>query len=211
MLNRFARAFATKLLTPVARLLLRLGLSADAVTVIGTVGVCFGALFFFPRGDFVAGVLFITVFVLFDLLDGTMARLSDTVTTWGAFLDSTLDRVADGAVFGGLMLYFARQPGDSLTTWAALFCLIFAFVTSYSRARAEGLGLTGANVGIAERADRLLVVLLVTFLVGLFGWSHDVLGAVLWFLAAASAVTVGQRMIGVRREILGVTKRERTA
>lgn len=201
MLNRFARAFATALISPVARLLLRIGLSADAVTVLGTLGVCFGALFFFPRGEFVTGVLFITVFVLFDLLDGTMARISGTTSVWGAFLDSTLDRVADGAVFGGLMLYFARQPGESLTTWAALFCLVFAFVTSYSRARAEGLGLRGANTGIAERADRLLVVLLATFLTGVFGWSNDILGVVLWILAAASAITVAQRMMGVRNEI----------
>ncbi len=201
MLNKFARAFATRLLTPLAQFFLRIGLTPDLVTVIGTLGVCAGALVFFPRGEFVAGVLFIAVFVIFDLLDGTMARISGQSSTWGAFLDSTLDRIADGAVFGGLVLYYARQPGESLTTWATLFCLVFGFVTSYARARAEGLGLTGANVGVAERADRLVVVLLMTFLVGLFGWPGEVLGVTLWFLAVASAFTVGQRMSAVRREI----------
>lgn len=203
MLNRFARTFATKVMTPVARLFLNMGLGPDAVTWIGTIGVCAGALLFFPRGEFVVGVLFIAVFVLFDLLDGTMARLAGRASPWGAFLDSTLDRIADGAVFGGLLLYFARQPGEPLATWAALFCLIFGFVTSYARARAEGLGFTGANVGIAERADRLVVVLAITFLTGVFGWSLDVLGVVLWLLAAASAFTVGQRMVAVHREIYG--------
>lgn len=201
MLNRFARAFATRLLTPIAAFFLRIGLTPDTVTWIGTVGVCAGALFFFPRGEFVAGVLFISVFVIFDLLDGTMARLSGQSSTWGAFLDSTLDRVADGAVFGGLMLYYARQPHEAVTTWATLACLIFGFVTSYARARAEGLGLTGANTGLAERADRLLVVLVVTLLVGAFGLPGEVLAATLWLLALASAFTVGQRMLGVHREI----------
>ncbi len=201
MLNKFARAFATRLLTPIASFFLRIGLTPDMVTWIGTIGVCVGALYFFPRGEFVAGVLFIAVFVIFDLLDGTMARISGTSSTWGAFLDSTLDRIADGAVFGGLMLFYARQPGESITTWATLACLIFGFVTSYARARAEGLGLTGANTGIAERADRLVVVLLVTLVVGLFGLPNDVLGVTLWLLALASAFTVGQRMLGVHREI----------
>ena len=201
MLNKFARAFATRLLTPLATFFLRIGLTPDNVTWIGTLGVCAGALFFFPRGEFVAGVLFITVFVIFDLLDGTMARMSGQSSTWGAFLDSTLDRIADGAVFGGLMLYFARQPGESVTTWATLACLVFGFVSSYARARAEGLGLTGANVGIAERADRLVVVLFMTFVVGAFGLPTDVLGVTLWLLALASAFTVGQRMLGVHREI----------
>ncbi|MDO5698444.1 MAG: CDP-alcohol phosphatidyltransferase family protein [Dermatophilus congolensis] len=201
MLNKFARAFATRLLTPIAAFFLKIGLKPDAVTWIGTIGACAGALYFFPRGEFVAGVLFIAVFVIFDLLDGTMARMSGQSSTWGAFLDSTLDRIADGAVFGGLMLYYARQPGEAVTTWATLACLIFGFVTSYARARAEGLGLTGANTGLAERADRLVVVLLVTFIVGLFDLPGEILAATLWLLALASAFTVGQRMLGVHREI----------
>lgn len=201
MLNKFARAFATRLLTPVARLLLRMGLSPDAVTVIGTIGVCFCALFFFSRGEFVWGTVLIAVFVISDLLDGTMARVSGRSSNWGAFLDSTLDRFGDACVFGGLVLYFTRQADGAANAWGALACLVFGFVTSYARARAEGLGFGGANVGIAERADRLVVVLLTTFLVGLFGLPHVVFTVVLWLLAAASAVTVAQRMLAVRAEM----------
>ncbi|MBO3129355.1 phosphatidylinositol phosphate synthase [Dermatophilus congolensis] len=201
MLNKFARSFATKIATPIAKILLRIHLSADAVTTIGALGVCTGALWFFPRGEFAPGVLFITFFVLFDLLDGTMARLSGTTSTWGAFLDSTLDRLADGAVFGGLLLYYARQPHETSATWASLFCLVFAFVTSYARARAEGLGMTGANIGIAERADRLLITLAGAFIVDIANLPSDTLGYILWALAAASALTVWQRMHAVAKEI----------
>lgn len=203
MLNRFARAFVTRLITPIAKLLLRLGLSPDAVTIIGTVGVCFCALFFFSRGEFVWGTVFIALFVVSDLLDGTMARVSGRQSNWGAFLDSTLDLFGDASVFGGLVLYFTRQPDGAANAWGALACLVFGFVTSYARARAEGLGFVGANVGIAERADRLVVVLLTTFLVGLFSLPHVVFTVVLWLLAAASAITVAQRMLAVRAEMAG--------
>lgn len=202
MLNRFARAFVTRLLTPVARLALRVGLTPDAVTIIGTVGVCVGALAFYPRHEFLLGTLVIVAFVFFDTLDGTMARLGGRTSTWGAFLDSTLDRFGDAAVFGGLTICFARQPEANLATWFALACLTFGFVTSYARARAEGLGVTAANVGIAERADRLVVVLAATGLSGIFGWPDTVLTLTLAALAVASAITVLQRMAAVRSHIL---------
>lgn len=201
MLNRFARAFVTRLLTPFARALLSLGLSPDVVTFIGTIGVCVGALFFYPRHEFWWGTVFITVFVFSDTLDGTMARLSGRTSDWGAFLDSTLDRFGDAAVFGGLLLYFAQAPNGGLGTWFALACLAFAFVTSYARARAEGLGVTRANVGVAERADRLLITLAATGLTGLFGWPDTVLIVVLGVLAVLSGVTVVQRMVAVRRDL----------
>jgi len=101
MMERF-RAFWTKVFTPVARLFLRLGISPDAVTVVGTLGVCAGALIFFPQGKFLIGVLVCTAFVFSDMVDGQMARLSGRTSSWGAFLDSTLDRIGDGAIFGGL-------------------------------------------------------------------------------------------------------------
>ncbi len=201
MLNRFARAFATRVLTPPARVLLRAGISPDVVTVIGTLGVCVGALLFFPRGEFMWGTLVIVAFVFSDTLDGTMARLSGRTTTFGAFLDSTLDRFGDGAVFGGLLLYFAAQPGGELGAWFSLACLVFAFVTSYARSRAESLGVTRANVGIAERADRLVVALVATGLTGIFGWPDTVVVVTLGVLAVASAVTVTQRMAAVHREL----------
>src|SRR6185503_5435267 len=105
MLERF-RAFWTKVFSPVARLLLRLGVSPDAVTIVGTLGVCAGALVFFPRGQLLVGVLVITAFVFSDLVDGHMARLSGTSSKWGAFLYSTLDRFGDTAIFAGLALYY---------------------------------------------------------------------------------------------------------
>ena len=198
MLNRYARAFFTKVLTPVARLLLRAGVGPDAVTIIGTLGVCVGALAFYPRGEFFVGTLVITAFVFSDMIDGAMARMSGRSSTWGAFLDSTLDRIGDGAVFGGLVLWFAAEQ-NILMASLALWCLVVGSVVSYARARAEGLGMT-ANVGVAERADRLVAILVATGLDGL-GVPY-VQALALWLLAVASLVTVVQRVVVVRRQAL---------
>jgi CDP-diacylglycerol--glycerol-3-phosphate 3-phosphatidyltransferase/CDP-diacylglycerol--inositol 3-phosphatidyltransferase len=202
MLNRF-RDFWTRLISPVARLFLRLGISPDAVTVVGTLGVAFGALFFFPRGQLLAGVLVITAFVFSDLLDGHMARLSGKSSAWGAFLDSTLDRLGDAAVFGGLVLYF-MGPGDS-DLWAglALYCLVMGATTSYARARAESLGME-AKGGLAERADRLVAILVMTGLSDIFDLAWFV-PFTLGVLALASTVTVVQRILAVRRQALAAT------
>lgn len=198
MLNRYARAFFTAIFTPIARLLLRLGVSPDAVTLVGTLGVCVGALAFYPRGELWWGTIFITCFVFTDLIDGTMARMSGRTSSWGAFLDSTMDRLGDGAVFGGLVLYFSGVGNDDLSAVLALACLVLGFVTSYAKARAEGLGMT-ADVGIAERADRLVAVLVTTGFVGLFlpTW---VLTAVLALLAVAGVITIAQRILTVRQQ-----------
>lgn len=199
MLSRF-RDFWTRVISPVARLFLRLGISPDAVTVIGTAGVAFGALFFFPRGQLLTGVLVITAFVFSDLLDGHMARLSGTSSSWGAFLDSTLDRLGDAAVFGGLVLYF-MGPGESdLFAALALYCLVMGATTSYARARAESLGMQ-AKGGIAERADRLVAILVMTGLSVIFGQAWFV-PFTLAVLALASTVTVVQRVLAVRRQAL---------
>lgn len=202
MLNRFARAAVTKVLTPVARLLLRLGVSPDAVTLVGTAGLCLAALVCYPRGWLLAGTLIITAFVFSDTLDGIMARQSGRSGSWGAYLDSTLDRLGDAAIFSGLVLY-AAGPGDNRVLLVlALACLVLGGVVSYAKARAEGLGMT-ADVGIAERADRLVAALLATGLVGL-GAPQVLLTAVLAVLALASAVTVAQRVGEVRRQVLAV-------
>ena len=202
MLNRLMRETWTKVMTPIARLFLKLGISPDVVTVVGTLGVCVGALAFFPRGDFLWGTLVIVLFIFGDNIDGVMARMSGREGQWGAFLDSTLDRVGDAAIFGGLVLHFAGQGPDNnlLVAGLALACLIFGMVVSYAKARAEGLGMT-ANVGIAERADRLLLVLVATGLVG-FGLPKVILGVVLAVLAVASFITVLQRMIAVHRQAI---------
>jgi phosphatidylinositol phosphate synthase len=204
MLNRYARAFVTRVLNPVAGLLVRLGVSPDAVTVVGTLGVAAGALFFYPRGEFLVGTLVITAFVFADTLDGIMARRLGRSSSWGAYLDSTLDRIGDAAVFGGLVLWYAGEGANSSMAALALACLILGSVVSYAKARAEGLGMT-ANVGIAERADRLVAVLVATGLTGLFDLPTAVLGVVLGLLALASLVTVIQRVLMVRRQALGTT------
>ena len=116
MLNRYARALFTKILSPVAALLIRLGISPDVVTVIGTVGVAAGALAFYPAGQFLVGTLVITAFVFSDTVDGIMARRLGRSSNWGAYLDSTLDRVGDAAIFGGLVLWYAGRR-RATPTW----------------------------------------------------------------------------------------------
>ncbi len=163
-------------------------------------GVSAGALIFFPQGELLIGVLVIAAFVFSDLIDGAMARASGRSSPFGAFLDSTLDRVGDGAIFGGLALYFAG-PGDSdLYLSLSLVCLLMGAVTSYTRARAESLGFD-AKVGIAERSDRLVLILLMTGLCGIFDLPI-LLELALWVLAVASTVTVVQRIWVVRRQAL---------
>jgi CDP-diacylglycerol--glycerol-3-phosphate 3-phosphatidyltransferase len=202
MLRRF-RAAVQRVFTPVAAGLLKLGVTPDAVTLVGTVATCAAALVFFPRGELFWGVIVITVFVLADSLDGTMARISGRTTQWGAFLDSTMDRVADACIFAGLVVWFAGDGDDEPTMILALTCLVLGMVVSYAKARAEGLGFT-ANVGVAERADRLVAALVATGLVGL-GAPLALLTVVLALLAVASAYTVFQRMREVRRQALAAT------
>jgi len=192
------RAFFTNLITPVARLLLRLNVSPDAVTVVGTLGVVLAAVWFFPQGELLLGVLVITAFVFSDLLDGTMARISGRTSSWGAFLDSTLDRMGDSAIFGGLVLYYAWVVESQVLAALTLYCLVTGWLTSYARARAESLGYE-AKGGIAARADRLVAVLVAAGLSDTFA-VPVLLEVVLWLLAIASTATVVQRILTVRRQ-----------
>lgn len=194
------RQFWTNVFKPIAHLLIRLGVSPDAVTIVGTVGVVAGALIFFPRGQLWVGVLVITVFVFSDLVDGYMARTLGTSSRWGSFLDSTLDRLGDAAVFAGLAIWFFEGGDDRLLAYVALWALVMGSVTSYTRAKAESLGMQ-AKGGIAERADRLVAVLVLTFFADLLDLPI-LLTIVLWALAVASTITVGQRMVLVRRQAL---------
>ena len=199
MLERF-RQFWTDLFKPISHLLIRLGVSPDTVTIVGTVGVIFGALVFFPRGELWIGVLVITAFVFSDLIDGYMARTLGTSSRWGAFLDSTLDRLGDAAIFAGLVLWFFGGGDNRLLGYVALWALVMGSVTSYTRAKAESLGMQ-AKGGIAERADRLVAVLAISFFADLLDLPI-LLAIVLWALAAASTITVVQRMVLVRRQAL---------
>jgi CDP-diacylglycerol---glycerol-3-phosphate 3-phosphatidyltransferase len=204
MLNKYARAFFTRVLTPFAAFLLRIGVSPDAVTLVGTGGVVAGALVFFPRGSFFWGTLVITAFVFSDLVDGNMARQSGTSSVWGAFLDSTLDRVADAAVFAGIAMWYAGKGDNLLLCAVALFCLASGQVVSYTKARAESLGLKCDVQGLVERAERLVVTLVLAGLSGLheFGvpYIEWLLPIALWLIAVGSLITVFQRILTVRRE-----------
>lgn len=194
------RVVARRVFTPVASVLLRLKVSPDAVTVIGTVGTAAAALYFYPKGEFLAGSLVIAIFVFSDSLDGTMARLAGRPSTWGAFLDSTLDRVADAAILGGIALWFAGEGDDPTMAAVTLAALVGALLVSYARARAEGLGADGST-GIAERTERLAITLLAALLTGIFDlpWLLD---AAMWAVAGLSWVTVLQRIWSVRRQLL---------
>jgi CDP-diacylglycerol--glycerol-3-phosphate 3-phosphatidyltransferase/CDP-diacylglycerol--inositol 3-phosphatidyltransferase len=203
VLERF-RQFWSNFWAPVADLFLKWGITPNQVTVVGTIGVSGGALWFFPRGQFFVGVLVITAFVFSDIMDGYMARKLGKASKWGAFLDSTLDRVGDAAVFGGIMLYYTTSDakadiGDpKLYLYLSLACLVLGNLTSYARARAESLGMT-AKGGIAERSDRLVSILVMTGLAGLFGLPF-LREITLWVLAVASLITVFQRMVIVYKQ-----------
>src|SRR5690242_9535339 len=142
MLGIHARPQIGKVTEPLARRLVAMGVTPDALTIIGTIGVAGGALGFYPRGEFFLGTLVITAFVFSDLMDGAVARARGSSGPWGAFLDSTLDRIGDGAVFGALALWYAGR-GDNLVLCAvAIYDLVAGAVTSYAKARAESLGMT---------------------------------------------------------------------
>jgi CDP-diacylglycerol---glycerol-3-phosphate 3-phosphatidyltransferase len=202
VLDRFKQFWQGVMLAPFINLFLRLGISPDAVTLVGTLGVSAGALVFFPQGMVWQGVLVITAFVFSDLIDGKMARMLERKSRFGAFWDSTLDRIGDGAIFGGLALYFAGDSyeGDYgyLYLCVTLWCLVMGSVTSYARARAESLGMD-AKGGLAERSDRLVSILVMTGLGAIFDLPI-LMYVTLWALAAATAYTVVFRVVKVYRQ-----------
>jgi len=189
------RAPIGKAIAPLGRSLAQAGVSPDMITVAGTVGATASALVFYPQGYFFVGTLFIWAFVMFDMVDGAVARAGGRGSRFGAVLDSSCDRIADSAVFGTLAWWFARHDQPALLA-ASLLCLVLGSLTSYIKARAEGAGFT-CNVGIAERTERLIIVLVGT---GLTGWPFRVpyvQAIALWLLVAASTVTVIQRFATV--------------
>lgn len=195
MLERF-RGLSAVLLGPIARTLVRWHVSPDVVTVTGTLGVVLGALICFPQGWLWQGVVVVTIFVVSDMVDGLMANITGTASNWGAFLDSTSDRLGDAAVFGGVLLYFALR-GSMLWTGIALAALVFGQWTSYVKARAESLGFTCSG-GLAARADRLVIILAGALLAGL--GLPLVLEIAVAALAVTSMITVLQRIAQVRRQ-----------
>ncbi|MDX6285370.1 MAG: CDP-diacylglycerol---glycerol-3-phosphate 3-phosphatidyltransferase [Frankiales bacterium] len=197
MLNLHVRPALNRILNPIASALVRVGITPDAVTILGTLGVVVGATAFYPRGALFGGTVFITGFIFTDLIDGAMARARGTSGKWGAFLDSTLDRVGDGAIFGSLLWWYAAGGNEHVLAGLALFCLVGGTVISYAKARAEGLGMT-CDVGLAERAERLLAILITT---GLSGLGVPYVAAIgLWGLGIATAITIVQRFVAVHRQ-----------
>jgi CDP-diacylglycerol--glycerol-3-phosphate 3-phosphatidyltransferase len=174
---------------------LRIGISANAMTVIGSLGTFVASIYFFAHGKFFVGTIVITLVVLTDLLDGTLARLSPRgASAWGALLDSTLDRLGDSVILGSL-LYWLIAQSDSLVP-IVLVALISGGLVSYVKAKAESLDIP-CNGGIAERTERLIVLLVATGLHGL-GVSY-ILAIGLWILAIVSTITVAQRLLIVYR------------
>ncbi len=196
MLNIFARASISRFVDPVGGWLVRAGIGPDAITFTGTVGTVASALWFFPRGQLLAGTIAVTVFVLLDMLDGAVARARGSGTAWGTVLDATCDRIADGALFAGLTWWCFVVADDRLLAVAALLCLVSAQVISYIKARAAASGLS-ADGGMVERAERYIITLVGAGLTGL-GVSFA-LDVALWLLAGLQVVTVAQRMLAVRR------------
>ena len=200
MLSRLRTAWG-RLMGPLADALLKAGVTPDQVTIGGTVVSVALALWLFPTGHLFLGSLLLGVTTILDTIDGLMARRSGRSGPWGAFLDSTLDRFVDGAIFAGLVIWYTGRGADRLTASLALACLVLGAIVPYARARAEGLGMT-ANVGIAERGDRIIVTLVAAGVVGL-GVPRALLTVALALLAVASLVTVVQRMLVVRRQVQG--------
>jgi CDP-diacylglycerol---glycerol-3-phosphate 3-phosphatidyltransferase len=197
-LHFLSRAAFTRFTAPLARAFLRAGFTADAVTIIGTAASVLAALTLFPTGRLFAGTFVIWFFVMFDMLDGAMARESGGGSRFGAVLDATCDRISDGAVFCGLAWWAAFGLNSPSLVVATLICLVTSQVISYIKARAEASGLRGDG-GFIERPERFIIVLVGAGLSDLpvvpLPWALHV---AMWVLAVASMITCAQRLHTVR-------------
>lgn len=196
MLSIRGRASVSKVTLPLGRALLRTGLTPDAMTVIGTVATVAAAVTLFPMGHLFWGTMVIWLFVMFDMLDGAMARARGGGTRFGAVLDATCDRIADGAIFAGLAWWCAWTVPHQWLFVATMICLVTSQVISYAKARAEASGLYGDG-GLIERPDRLIIVLVGAGFTGLGLWWA--IHVAMWLLAIGSVITVGQRMWSISR------------
>ena len=195
MLSRSLKPAVTRLITPVAASALRIGITPNAVTWVGAVGVIASALFFYPRGDFFLGTAVISFFALSDLFDGTMARISKAgASKWGSFLDSTIDRVTDSAILLGVSIYLINN--DNQLSFVVIVTLLTGMLVPYIRAKAESFGVECSG-GVAERTERLIMAMSAIALDGL-GVPYVLAGG-MWLLAGLGAVTVVQRMLIVRK------------
>ena len=193
-----------RLVEPIAGWMVRAGVSPNVITTVGTLCTA-GAGALYASGYIRTGGWFMGLTALFDVLDGEVARRTGQSTLFGAFYDSTLDRVADAAVLGGLLIFFATSPihGSPAMVAVTLAALVGALLTSYTRAKADALGID-ARTGVLQRPERvtLLSAPMAFFGLTLDGW---VLRAVVIFLALAAWVTVVQRIRAVSRETRGMS------
>jgi CDP-diacylglycerol--glycerol-3-phosphate 3-phosphatidyltransferase len=197
MLSARLKPAVTRFITPVASAALRLGITPNAVTWGGAIGVVASALYLYPRGDFFIGTVIICILALSDLFDGTMARISQAGSSkWGGFLDSTIDRITDSAILIGVTVYLIEQS-DPLSV-VVIVTLVVGMLVPYIRAKAESFGVECSG-GIAERTERLIISLTA---IGLDGLSIPyVLAGGMWLLALLGIYTVIQRMLIVKRAI----------
>jgi CDP-diacylglycerol--glycerol-3-phosphate 3-phosphatidyltransferase len=200
VLGSNARPAVARFWAPVVARLARAGVTPDMVTITGTVGAVVSAVVGIGTGHLFWGAFAVTVFVLLDMLDGALARARGGGSVFGAVLDSVGDRAADAAIFAALAWWFSGAGDNRMLVLLALVCLVLGVLTSYIKARAEGVGLS-ADVGIVERTERLILVLVGTGFSGL-GIPYAVHVA-LWVLLVGSAITVGQRFLEVRRQASG--------
>jgi CDP-diacylglycerol--glycerol-3-phosphate 3-phosphatidyltransferase len=188
--NSKARDIGKLIATPFAKVFIKLGFSPDLVTLFGTLGVVVSSIVFFSQGQFLLGSILFAMFVGLDAVDGTVARLLSRNSKWGAFFDSVLDRIADGIVLGSIAFYFAKA-GEETYFILSLVALLASEIVSYTKARAEGLGLN-CDTGLAERPERVIIIIAGTFFAGL-GIS-EALEICIWVLTIVSVITVIQRM-----------------
>ena len=194
MLSASLKPAVTRAINPIARAGLRIGLTPNAVTLIGAAGLISSALYFYPRGQFFVGTLAISVFALSDLFDGAMARISQKgASAWGGFLDSTIDRLTDSAILVGVVLYLVGE-GDQLAS-VVIGALVFGSLVPYIRAKAESMQIECTG-GIAERTERLIIALTAIGFEGLGVPFSLAIG--MWVLLVLAAITVVQRILIVK-------------
>jgi len=184
------------ILAPVVRLAIALHLTPNTITVIG-LGITIVASILVALDWLLLGAAILTAGSLLDAVDGALARAQGSGTVFGGFLDSTLDRAGEAILFIGVGAWMLRtQPDPTLPMLALMVALAGSFIVSYTHARAQGIGLA-ANVGLAPRTERLVLVIAGVALAGL-GFSAGLVG-ILVILAALTVVTVIQRIWHVWR------------
>ena len=197
MISDVLKPAVTRIISPVARFLLRIGLTPNSVTAIGALGVVISAIHFFPRGNFFVGTLVITFFMLSDLFDGAMARISSRgASKWGGFLDSTVDRISDSSILFAVSIYLIEKNDDLSIIY--LIAIVTGMLIPYIRAKAESMSIQCSG-GIAERTERAIIVLVGTGFHGL-GVSYS-LAISAWLLAILGIITTCQRLLIVKRAI----------